>query len=173
MFECQKILIGGTLESPSIKLYCPDDGFKQSGVIEGVVKYSLSIGYTGLDAIDGYSALNNRTKSICTFKSARMENKAGFIVQPSIDSTQAAVRSRASALMSSSKCPGFGICGDLFDGEDQDVWPIVAVTASASFYESFSTSGNENRKCFDCALCPCSISSFRSEDRWPRISVAK
>ena len=103
----------------------------QSGVVQGVGQYIYSIGYSGLDAVQSYTTANNESQA-CSIKNSLMLNKAGFIVAPSVASAQAAVRSGASAFLTQSTCPGFGICGNLIDGDDEDVWPITAVTASRS-----------------------------------------
>ena len=98
----------------------------QNGVIGGVAQFSNSIGYAGLDTVAGYKSAHN--SSLCTIKVAKMVNKAGGLVEPGVGSAQAAVRFGATALIQQSQCPGFGLCGNIFDGGDQDVWPITAVT---------------------------------------------
>ena len=59
---------------------------------------------------------------------AAMQNKAGTIVTASIQSAQSAVRSSANTLLFKSACPGFGMCADVSDADDYDVWPITAIT---------------------------------------------
>ncbi len=86
-----------------------------------------SISYIGLDVV-GKSSYSNGTLNNCRGMLARLINKAQKAVSPSVDSAQAAVKSKASLLLTQSKCPGFGLCGDLLDGEDEDVWPITAIT---------------------------------------------
>ena len=106
----------------------------KGGVVQAVAQYRLTIGYSGLDAVQSYASLNNQSGEYCAVKNSLMENKAGYIVKPSVTSAQAAVRSGANFLLQHSSCPGFGICGNLFDGDDEDVWPITAVTASFNNY---------------------------------------
>ena len=57
-----------------------------------------------------------------------MQNKAGAIVKPSVQSAQSAVRSRANILLFQSTCSGYGMCADVSDAEDYDVWPITAIS---------------------------------------------
>ena len=57
-----------------------------------------------------------------------MVNKYGSIVSANADSVQSAVRNKASDLIYNTTCPGFGLCADLSDGDQHDVWPIVAIT---------------------------------------------
>ena len=61
-------------------------------------------------------------------KIANVINKAGIAVQPSVSSAQAAVRASSSTMLRNSTCLGFGICGDLLDSGDEDVWPLTAIT---------------------------------------------
>lgn len=37
------------------------------------------------------------------------------------------MRSNAAAF-SASSCPGFGLCAEIYDGKDADVWPISTLT---------------------------------------------
>ena len=99
----------------------------QNGVVNGVATLSFSIGYSGLDSVESYGESKNRSVVGCNIKNSRIINKAGFLTDPSVSSAQAAVRSGANVLLQSA-CPGFGLCGDLVDGDDQDVWPITAIT---------------------------------------------
>lgn len=92
--------------------------------------YKSTIGYAGLDSV-------LKTKSeeqefdTCILHVAAMKNKNGRVVLPSTDGAQAAVRSRASAF-SDSACPGFGLCAEVHDGPDADVWPLSTLTVSVS-----------------------------------------
>ena len=106
----------------------------QVGVITAVNRFSYSISYAGLDSIH-----DNQTAqySSCSFKIANMINKFGTTLSATLDSTQSAVRNKASALIYNSTCPGFGMCADLSDGDEQDVWPIVAITVSSYFSKPF------------------------------------
>jgi ABC-type phosphate transport system substrate-binding protein len=100
-----------------------------TGVIDAVGRISNSIGYTGLsNAIQ--DSLINSTDEKCRLRLAAMQNKAGQTVHPSVDNAQSAVRSRATTLLFQSACPGFGMCADVWDAEDYDVWPITALTVS-------------------------------------------
>ncbi len=100
-----------------------------TGVVEAVSRISYSIGYSGISSV--VKELNvNTTGDPCRTKLASMQNKAGATVQASIDGAQSAVRSRANALLFESTCPGFGMCADVLDAEDYDVWPITAMTVS-------------------------------------------
>lgn len=91
-----------------------------------VASVAYSIGYAGLDAVV-QSPYHNTTSS-CKIKIADMTNKAGVVVSPTADSAQSAVRSKLSILMDQSLCPGFGMCADVEDPNDSDVWPITAIT---------------------------------------------
>ena len=120
----------------------------QNGVVSGVAQLSNALGYAGLDAVASYKSLHN--SSLCSVKVANMVNKAGGLVEPGVASAQAAVRDSASALIEQSLCPGFGLCGNLFDGNDQDVWPLTAVTVSRlTFFSSpFLNSTFRSISCF-------------------------
>jgi ABC-type phosphate transport system substrate-binding protein len=98
-------------------------------MISGVSLAINSIGYAGLDMTFKYGVLNQN--SSCRLKIAQIINKAGKVVEPSIASAQAALRSNAAHMLSSNSCPGFGLCGNLVDGEDEDVWPLTALTVGA------------------------------------------
>ncbi len=91
-----------------------------------VASLSYSIGYVGLDSVT--RSIRHNTTSACRVKIARVTNKAGAVVSASAESAQSAVRSKLSALMDRSLCPSFGMCADVQDGEDLDVWPITAMT---------------------------------------------
>ena len=99
----------------------------QDGVVDAVARSTYSFGYAGLDATYERGSLN-RTQLSCGVKIAIIINKAGFAVEPSVSSAQAAVRASSSVMLYNSSCPGFGICGDLIDAGDEDVWPLTAVT---------------------------------------------
>lgn len=104
----------------------PQRGDSTSGLLKKVVDYKSTIGYAGLDSV-------LKTKSeeqefdTCILHVAAMKNKNGRVVLPSTDGAQAAVRSRASAF-SDSACPGFGLCAEVHDGPDADVWPLSTLT---------------------------------------------
>ena len=91
-----------------------------------VAGLSYSIGYVGLDAV--LRSIRHNTTAACQVKIALVMNKAGAVVSASAESAQSAVRSKLSALMDRSLCPGFGMCADVQDGDDLDVWPITAMT---------------------------------------------
>jgi ABC-type phosphate transport system substrate-binding protein len=99
----------------------------QNGVIQAVGRISNSIGYSGLLGVVQDPTFN-LTNNPCRIKMAAMKNKAGEIVTASVQSAQSAVRSRANILLFQSMCPGFGMCADVSDAEDYDVWPITAIT---------------------------------------------
>ena len=147
MCLCVKILVLG-IEFP---LDCPfyiampyaAKHFVQNGVVNGVSDTSFSIGYTGLDTV--YESTND-TKSPCRAKMASMINKAGNVVSPSVKSAQAAVRSGASSILYSNLCPGFGLCGNIQDGSDDDVWPISTVTVTPDYIAFFPASACLIRK---------------------------
>ena len=96
----------------------------QENLVEYVGRTTNTIGYAGLDVVHRFGSSNRS----CAVQIANLVNKAGKVVGPSVDSAQAAVRASASQLMFNSSCSGFGLCGDLIDGPDDDVWPITAVT---------------------------------------------
>jgi ABC-type phosphate transport system substrate-binding protein len=99
-----------------------------------VGRISNSIGYSGISGVVQDLLVNN-TGDPCRIKLASMRNKAGETVQASIDGAQSAVRSRANVLLFQSACPGFGMCADVLDAEDYDVWPITAMTVSVTQQE--------------------------------------
>jgi ABC-type phosphate transport system substrate-binding protein len=105
-----------------------------TGVVEAVGRISNSIGYSGISGVVQDLLVNN-TGDPCRIKLASMRNKAGETVQASIDGAQSAVRSRANVLLFQSACPGFGMCADVLDAEDYDVWPITAMTVSVTQQE--------------------------------------
>ena len=100
----------------------------QEDLVNSVASTSYSFGYDGLDSVKAYESDRNYSRTSCAVKHAQLVNKAGFVVRPTVQSAQAAVRWGATALLQNSSCPGFGFCGNLLDGEDEDVWPITAVT---------------------------------------------
>ncbi len=91
---------------------------------------SFSIGYTGLDTVKQSDLFN--ISGACRVKVAQMTNKAGALVSASVDSAQSAVRSKVSTLIDRSICPGFGMCADVNDPDDPDVWPMTAMTVNPS-----------------------------------------
>ena len=93
------------------------------GVVECVNHISNSIGYAAFDVVLESPFYN--TSSSCQVHIASIENKAGHIVNPSISSIQAAVRS---TLEDTTLCDGFGLCAAVHDAEDPDAWPIAAIT---------------------------------------------
>ena len=102
-----------------------------TGVVQTVGRVSNSIGYSGISGVV-QDLMNNKTGDPCRIKLADMRNRAGVIVHPSIESAQSAVRSRANVLLFQSACPGFGMCADVLDSDDYDVWPITAMTVRST-----------------------------------------
>jgi ABC-type phosphate transport system substrate-binding protein len=100
----------------------------QEGVVTAASQISNTIGYSGLDGVYEWGKLSQNFS--CRIKIAALINKAGKTVMPSVTAAQAAVRSCAISLLEHSSCPGFGICGNIQDGEDADVWPITAISVS-------------------------------------------
>ena len=90
-----------------------------------ISQISNSIGYASLDATVNYGTINGTSQS-CGLRMAKIINKAGAVVAANVASAEAAFRSSANNLISNTSCPGFGICGDLLDAADDDVWPITA-----------------------------------------------
>ncbi len=102
----------------------------QEGTIAGVAGMKNTISYASLDSI--LAAQNQEeADSNCHVKMARMINKFGTVVSPTSDSAQAAVRSNSARLTSSPDCPGLGMCAEIMDADDSDVWPITTLTVSA------------------------------------------
>jgi hypothetical protein len=91
-----------------------------------VAELSFTIGYVGLDTV--LFSTHHNTTGACKVKIARVTNKRGARVSATVESAQSAVRSKLGALMDRSLCPGFGMCVDVQDGDDADVWPITAMT---------------------------------------------
>ncbi len=104
-------------------------------MVDAVARSTNSIGYAGLDATYERGSLN-RTHPGCGVKIAGLINRAGVVVQPSVASAQAAVRASSLNMLYDSSCPGFGLCGEVIDGGDQDVWPLTAVTVSPILFAS-------------------------------------
>ncbi len=102
--------------------------FSQDELVNSIAFTSYSFGYDGLDSVKAYESDRNLSRTSCTIKHTQLVNKAGFVVRPTVSSAQAAVRWGATELLEKSSCAGFGFCGDLLDGDDEDVWPITAVT---------------------------------------------
>ena len=100
----------------------------QEDLVNSVAFSRYSFGYDGLDALKAHDSEKTFSQTSCTIKHAQLVNKAGFAVRPSVSSVQAAVRWGATNLLQNSTCPGFGFCGNLLDGDDEDVWPITAIT---------------------------------------------
>jgi ABC-type phosphate transport system substrate-binding protein len=103
----------------------------QDGVVVAVSRISNSIGYAGIDAAHNFGKLNSSDS--CKVRLAKMINKNGKIVLPSASSAQAAVRS--GLLVGQTTCPGFGLCGNIQDSGDADVWPITAISVRPSIAE--------------------------------------
>lgn len=103
----------------------------QDGVGRAVSHIRNSIGYVGPDSTSNWGDFDN-SSSHCQIREAAMINKAGRVISASVSSAQAAVRSSAMKLLGESSCPGFGLCGNIQDGADEDVWPITAITASGA-----------------------------------------
>ena len=95
-----------------------------------ISQISNSIGYASLDATVKYGTINGTSQS-CGLRMAKIINKAGAVVAANVASAEAAFRSSANNLISNTSCPGFGICGDLIDAADDDVWPITAISVSS------------------------------------------
>ena len=98
--------------------------------MDAVVQMRNSIGYASLDAFA--EATKSSLYTECKPKQANIINKAGMIVNATINSAQAAVRSRAFDIIRSS-CPGFGMCGSLEDAEDKEAWPLTALSVNICF----------------------------------------
>ncbi len=109
-------------------------------MVDAVARSTNSIGYAGLDAIYERGSLN-RTQLGCGVKIAGLINRAGVAVQPSIAGAEASVRASSRNILLRSSCPGFGLCGEIIDGSDQDVWPITAVTVSSCISETAASLG--------------------------------
>jgi hypothetical protein len=77
-----------------------------------------------------YRTTNETQTESCDLRIAKMVNKAGKEVAVSAANTQSAVRSRAADILFRSSCQGYGLCADIFDADDEDVWPIVAMSVS-------------------------------------------
>ena len=105
---------------------------RQEGVVQAVSRISNSIGYAGLDGVNEWGTMSQN--STCRLKIASLINKAGATIVPSVASAQAAVRSSAIKLLDDSSCPGFGLCGNIQDGSDDDVWPITAISVSTKCF---------------------------------------
>jgi hypothetical protein len=99
---------------------------EQSGLLQLVVDYKSTIGYAGLDSVQQEKGMEDEFDT-CVLRVAKMKNREGYVVAPTADSAQAAVRSKAAAFASSA-CPGFGLCAEVHDGQDADVWPISTLT---------------------------------------------
>jgi hypothetical protein len=105
----------------------------QDGVVDAIARTANSIGYAGLDVTYERGSLN-RSQTACGVKLARIINRAGVAVQPSVASAQAAVRASSLSVLYNSSCPGFGLCGEVIDGGDEDVWPLTAITVCPSYH---------------------------------------
>ena len=103
--------------------------FMQTGVINAVAKLQNTIGYAGMDSVDA-SQYYSTNATNCRVRVAYLINKAGQVISPSVESAQSAVTSSAQNLLSASLCPGFGMCAEIADGADSNVWPITALTVS-------------------------------------------
>eukprot|EP00961_Rhodomonas_salina_P060152 807691-Rhodomonas_salina.2 len=87
-----------------------------------------TIGYAGLDSVQNRKA-EEKEEDACKLKIAKLINKRGLVVEPTSEGAQASVRASASAF-ANSVCPGFGLCADVYDAADTDVWPITTLTVS-------------------------------------------
>ena len=101
------------------------------GMIHKVQRLSFSIGYAGVDAIDGTldpRSSNSSKADGCQVQAAAMINKAGKVVMPTLISVGAALRAKGQELISSSVCPGLGFCSEIMDAPGETSWPITALT---------------------------------------------
>ena len=108
----------------------------QNGMLQAVDNTPFSIGYAGLVNVESYKRstkvhYDSYPRTSCTFRVAKIVNKAGDVVTASQAATQAALGPSALSLLLNSACPGFGLCADISDADDSDVWPIIAVSVTA------------------------------------------
>ncbi len=101
----------------------------QEGTLSGVASIKNTVSYAGLDSIIAYQS-KEEEESGCHVKMAKMTNKYGTVVSATSDSAQAAVRANSAVLRSSPDCPGFGLCAEIMDSGDSDVWPVTTLTVS-------------------------------------------
>jgi hypothetical protein len=98
--------------------------------MQRVIDLKATVGYAGLDSVEKMKSEEDEFDT-CILHVAQMKNKWGRVVAPTADGAQAGVRSKASEFEDSS-CPGFGLCAEVYDGPDADVWPLSTLTVRNS-----------------------------------------
>ena len=93
----------------------------------GVKGTSYSLGYSGLDTVVVARQTENASQA-CNLKMARIMNKYGSALPPTPQGAQAAVRSMNFRDTSQQQCIGFGLCANIWDGVEQDVYPVSTLT---------------------------------------------
>ncbi len=88
---------------------------------------SFSIGYSVLDRIK-IAQDNQPADEVCRVQTERIINQFGKPVPATAAGAQAAVRGTNFNDKSQQSCPGFGLCANIWDGTEQDVYPISTLT---------------------------------------------
>ncbi len=93
----------------------------------GVRGISYSIGYSILDSIK--TAQSSETiDQACNIRTAKVINQYGKTVPANADGAQAAVRGTNFKDTALQACAGFGLCANIWDGTEKDVYPISTLT---------------------------------------------
>ncbi len=93
----------------------------------GVRGISDSIGYSVLDSVK-IAQKTEKPNEACLLQMALVINKHGTKVAATAEGAQAAVRATNFNDKSVQACPGFGLCANIWDGNDKDVYPISTLT---------------------------------------------
>jgi hypothetical protein len=96
------------------------------GVV-GIRGISFSIGYSVIDSIK-IAQDSQPADEACRVQTARVINRFGKPVPATTAGAQAAVRGTNFNDKSQQSCPGFGLCANIWDGAEQDVYPISTLT---------------------------------------------
>ena len=93
----------------------------------GVRGISFSIGYSVLDSIK-LAQDSQPADEACMVQTAHVINQFGNPILATTAGAQAAVRGTDFSDKSQQSCPGFGLCANIWDGTEPDVYPISTLT---------------------------------------------
>ena len=93
----------------------------------GVRGISNSVGYSVIDSVKIVQA-SQTSNQACHVQMAQVINKHGTAVPASAAGAQASVRAMNFNDATQAACPGFGLCANIWDLGDKDVYPISTLT---------------------------------------------
>ena len=95
--------------------------------LKGVRGISFSIGYSVIDSVKQVQSTQTSSEA-CHVQMAQVINKYGRPVPASAAGAQAAVRGTNFNDKIQQACPGFGLCANIWDGSEKDVYPLSTLT---------------------------------------------